>query len=58
MTGLEEQLRQLIRDEIRRVVRPEALADELVGDDLELRQRAQAVASRLRRVRSVSLPNG
>lgn len=54
MTALEEQLRQLIRDEIRRVVKADALAEDLdvTGDDIELRDRAQSVASRLRRARN------
>lgn len=54
MSELEEQLRRLVRDEIRRIVRSDAIADELslVEGDLELQRRASTTASRLRRARS------
>jgi hypothetical protein len=46
-------LRQLIRDEVRRLVRAEALEDDLESDlDDSLRLRALSVADRFRRVRS------
>jgi hypothetical protein len=51
MAGFEESLRQLIRDEILRLVRPEALTVDAAGNDLELRERAHDAASRLRRAR-------
>lgn len=54
-TPFEDTLRELIRVEIRRLVRVEALdllADDSRDDDL-LRQRASAVATRIRRARKV-----
>ena len=54
MTGLDTMLRELIRDEIRRLIRPDAFAanDEmLTPEDQELQRQAQEAASRLRRAR-------
>jgi hypothetical protein len=55
VTPLEQTIREVIRQEIRRLIRPDAFAanDELQEeDDPELRQKAQEVATRFRRVRS------
>ena len=54
MTALDDVFREVIREEIRRLIRPEAIAEseEISVDDLELRQRAQDVANRFRRARS------
>lgn len=45
LTGFEESLRQLIREEIRRLIRPDAFAEDadVSGDDLALRERAHGV---------------
>ena len=55
MTGLEQMLREVVREEIRRLVRFEALssgsAEPIGEDELELQRRAQEVAGRFRRVR-------
>ena len=55
MTGLEQMLREVVREEIRRLVRFEALssggAEVVDEDELELQRRAQEVAGRFRRVR-------
>lgn len=47
-------IREVIREEIRRLIRPDALAanDETHEDDPELRQMALEVATRFRRARS------
>jgi hypothetical protein len=53
--SFEDTLRELIRGEIRRLVRVDALdllADDSRDDDL-LRERASAVAARIRRARGV-----
>ena len=56
MTGLEQMLREVVREEIRRLVRLEALSPgggEVVDEDeLELQHRAQEVAGRFRRARA------
>jgi hypothetical protein len=53
MLAIEELLRQIVREEISRCVRREALVDpEVVPDDPALRERAHEMASRLRRARS------
>lgn len=59
MTALEEMIRQVIRDEVRRLVRADALAangnDAPVidaEDETELRKKAVEVASRFRRARA------
>jgi hypothetical protein len=53
MSALDEVIRQIVRDELRRHVRPEALAsDSIVGDDDDnLIERARESASRIRRAR-------
>ncbi len=53
MTGLEQTIREVIREEIRRLIRPDALAanGELPEDDAELREKAFDVAARFRRAR-------
>ena len=55
MTGLEQMLREVVREEIRRLVRFEALsssgAQVVDEDELDLERRAQEVAGRFRRVR-------
>lgn len=53
MSSLDEVIRQIVRDELRRHVRPEALAgDSIMGeDDDNLIERVRESASRLRRAR-------
>lgn len=55
MTGLDAMIRSLIREEIRRLIRPDAIAanaeDGNPLEDLELRERAADVASRFKRAR-------
>ncbi len=53
VTGLEQTIREVIREEIRRLIRPDALAanGELPEDDAELREKAFDVAARFRRAR-------
>ncbi|MEJ7598463.1 MAG: hypothetical protein WKG01_11180 [Kofleriaceae bacterium] len=53
MTGLDAMIRDLIREEIRRLIRPDALAANRGSpeEDLELRERAADVASRFKRAR-------
>lgn len=59
MTGLEGMIREVIRDEVRRLVRSEALAANGNGcavidadDEAELRSKAVEVAGRFRRARA------
>ncbi|MEO8548740.1 MAG: hypothetical protein ABI678_02160 [Kofleriaceae bacterium] len=56
MNGLDEMIRELIRDEIRRLIRPDALAvanDEILSpEDEALQRQALEAASRMRRARS------
>lgn len=56
MTGLDAMLRELIRDEIRRMIRPDAITpgndESLSPDDQALQRQAQEAALRLRRARS------
>lgn len=54
MNGLDEMIRALIREEIHRLIRPDAIAanDELVSaEDRDLQRQALDVANRLRRAR-------
>ena len=52
MTGLENTLREVIREEIRRLIRPDALAaNDETEEDPELRKMALEVATRFRRAR-------
>lgn len=53
MTGLDAMVRELVREEIRRLIRPDALAanDDLPSDDPELIRLAKEAASRLKRAR-------
>ena len=56
MTGLDAMIRSLIREEIRRLIRPDAFAANAeegrsLEEDLELRERAADVASRFKRAR-------
>ena len=58
MTGLEAMIREVIRDEVRRLVRSEALAANgnessviSSAEEVELRKKAVDVASRFRRAR-------
>lgn len=56
MTGLDAMIRELIREEIRRMIRPDAFAandaEILTPEDLDLQRQALEAASRLRRARS------
>jgi hypothetical protein len=54
VTALDEMIRGLIRDEIRRLIRPDAFAadEEISEDDVDLRKRALEAATRFRRVRT------
>ncbi len=54
MTALETTIREIIREEIRRLIRPDALsvANDEQMEDPELRKMALEVATRFRRVRS------
>ena len=52
MTALENMLREVIREEIRRLIRPDALEPSELWDDPELQQMALEAATRLRRVRT------
>jgi len=55
VNGLDEMIRELIREEIRRLIRPDALAvanDEILSaEDQILQRQALEAASRMRRVR-------
>ncbi len=55
MTELDAMIRSLIREEIRRLIRPDAIAANAENgnslEDLELRERAADVASRFKRAR-------
>lgn len=53
MNALDQMIRELIRDEIRRLIRPDALAanDEMPESDLELQTLARETANRFRRAR-------
>lgn len=55
MTGLDEMIRALIREEIRRLIRPDAIAanDEVLSsaEDQALQRQAADAALRLRRAR-------
>jgi hypothetical protein len=54
VSGLDAMIRELIRDEIRRLIRPDAIAanDEMLSpDDRDLHRQAQEAAARLRRAR-------
>lgn len=55
MTGLDEMIRALIREEIRRLIRPDAIAanDEALSsaEDQALQRQAADAAVRLRRAR-------
>ncbi len=52
--GLDTMIRELIREEIRRLIRPDALAanGNNSEEDLELRERAAGVATRFKKTRS------
>lgn len=54
MIGLDTMIRELIREEIRRLIRPDALAanGNNSEEDLELRERAAGVATRFKKTRS------
>jgi hypothetical protein len=54
VSGLDDMIRELIRAEIRRLIRPDALAanDDVPVVDSELEARAKEVARRFRRVRA------
>lgn len=54
MSGLDDMIRELIRAEIRRLIRPDALAanDEVSIVDPELEAKAREVAGRFRKVRA------
>lgn len=53
MTALDDMIRELIREEIRRLIRPDALAanEEVSEDERDLHRRAVEAASRFRRAR-------
>jgi ribosomal protein L19E len=55
VSGLDEMIRALIRDEIRRLIRPDAIAaanDEVSSaEDQKLQRQAAEAANRLRRAR-------
>jgi hypothetical protein len=53
VTDLEKLIRDVIPEEVRRLIRPDAFVanQEVSEDDLELQQRAQQVAERFRRAR-------
>jgi len=55
VTGLDEMIRELIREEIRRMIRPDAIAaanDEMLSpEDQILQRQALEAATRLRRAR-------
>ncbi len=56
MTALDAMIRELIREEIRRLIRPDAIVANAANgngpeEDLELRERAAGVASRFKRAR-------
>jgi len=54
VSGLDAMIRELIREEIRRLIRPDAIAanDEVISpDDRDLQRQAQEAAARLRRAR-------
>lgn len=54
MTALDATIRELIRDEIRRLIRPDAIVVEeaMSEDEQDLRRRARDAASKFRRVRT------
>jgi hypothetical protein len=54
VTGLDQMIRELIREEVRRLIRPDALAanEEIAPDERDLHRRALEAATRFRRART------
>ena len=54
MTGLDDMIRALIREEVRRLIRPDALAanEEISPDERDLHRRALESAMKFKRART------